>query len=459
MKGTTYKRCGCKDLRTGRQLNQNCPDLAKRRHGAWMFDTRIDTTDVPGRRLKRGGYDTETRAAEALDLVRDLVKLAAGDAMLRGRIGDMIFDQSKRGGQLPTVEDVQRRIGLRRSVELSETFGVAWTAWLAGKRKLRESSHARYAQIGKHWILPVLADIPLDHINGEHCVMVFERIQMFNEEIEAAAAAGRAPELIGDVREVRKAIGVTSQHRVFSALRAFLNYAWKKAHKITFNPIYAVELEPESHEVPLVWDAQQVAHFLSFHADDRLIFLWRLALLRGFRRGELAGMAAGDMDASEATITVNVTLLQIAGRLVWGKPKTRAGERIVDLDTDTVEAGKAHLGRRESEREAAAEGWQESGRMFTREDGSPVNPDYVTKRFKELASAAGLPVIKFHGARHTAATLMFDADIDIKVVQEVLGHSNSAVTRDTYTHVRRQRHREAADRVVTLLQQQPAIRQ
>jgi integrase len=452
MKGKTYKRCGCKDPRTGKQLNQNCPDLPKRRHGTWMFDTRIDTSAILARRLKRGGYDTETAASDALDLVCDLIKLAGSDGATRRRIGDLIFDQSKRGGQLPTVEDMRRRIGARGSLERSETFGEAWAAWIAGKRKLRESARVRYKQIGTHWLLPVLTDMPLDHITGEHCEMVFERVEMFNEEIEAAAAQGRKPVLPGDVRRVRKYVGVATQHRIYAALRVFLNHAWKKAHKITFNPVYAVELEPETREAPLVWDAGQVVRFLEHTTDDPLHFLWRLALLRGFRRGELAGMADDDLDVDERVITVNVALLQIGGRLVWGRPKSKAGERVVDIDEDSVTAGKAHRARRKRERLAAGEAWQESGRMFTREDGTPLNPDYLTRRFKELAGATGLPVIKFHAARHTAATLMFDADIDIKIVQETLGHSTSVITRDIYTHVRRQRHRDAADKVVTLLQ-------
>ncbi|HEV2373536.1 MAG TPA: tyrosine-type recombinase/integrase [Streptosporangiaceae bacterium] len=80
-----------------------------------------------------------------------------------------------------------------------------------------------------------------------------------------------------------------------------------------------------------------------------------------------------------------------------------------------------------------------------------VDAEWVSRRFKALAKAAGLPVIRFHAARHSAVSLMFDAGVDVKIVQEVLGHSTSAITRDTYTHVRRKRHQDAADQTVTLL--------
>jgi hypothetical protein len=110
-------------------------------------------------------------------------------------------------------------------LDKSATFGEAWPAWLAGKRRLRPSARNSYEQIGRKWLLPVLADIPEDQLTGEHCAMVLERIEMFNEEIEAAMAEGRKPELPGDVRQRAKLVGVATQHRVYAALRAFLNHA------------------------------------------------------------------------------------------------------------------------------------------------------------------------------------------------------------------------------------------
>jgi integrase len=456
-KWSTPKRCYCKDS-SGRELGRTCPKLDRRHHGIYGYDTRIPSSR--GRReLRRFGFATQKEAGNAAALVWELIGLGRDDARTQARIGGEIFKRTSHGGELPSVEDVRRRLGLGRPLDSSETFGEAWAAWLAGKRKARPSYANSLAQIGRNWLLPVLADVALDRVNGEHCAMVFERIEMFNEEIEAARAGKRAPVLPGDVRERAKLVGVATQHRVYAALRVFLNHAWKRRHVIPFNPVYAVELEPETRDAPLVWDAGQVGQFLAHTADDRLHFLWRLALVRGFRRGELAGMADDDFDAAEATVTVNVALLQIGGRLVWGKPKSKAGERVVDLDRGSVVSGKAHRSARRRERLAAGSAWEDSGRMFTREDGSPLSPDWISKRFKELAAAAGLPVIKFHAARHTAASLMFDADVDVKIVQEVLGHSTERITRDIYTHVRRQKHQAAAERTVALLPVPPAARE
>ena len=450
MKGSTFKRCTCPE---GRQ----CPKLEGRRHGVWYSDRRILTT-AGQRSWKRGGFPTQTEAGNLLQHADDLIRLAGGDRKIEAKIGDLIFDRTRRGGQLPPVEDVRRRLGLRRDPGAPQAFGEAWDAWLAGKRKARPSYIKWLGEIGRNWLLPVIKDIQLDHVSGESCALVFSRIDDINEEIDLAREQGRAPNVPEDIRKAAKHVGVSTQHGIYRALRAFLNYQWKKAHAIPFNPVYMVELEPAAHVAPLTWSPEQVARFLGFHEDHRLIFLWRLALLRGFRRGELCGMADDDFDEEEATITVNAALLEIGGKLVWGKPKSRAGERVVDLDQDSVTAGKAHRTRRKRERLAAGEAWAEAGLMFTNELGEPLRPDQVSATFKELAAEAGLPVIKLHAARHTAASLALEAGIDIKVVSDQLGHSTTTITRDTYQHVRRAQHRDAAEKVVALLAPKDAAR-
>jgi integrase len=153
---------------------------------------------------------------------------------------------------------------------------------------------------------------------------------------------------------------------------------------------------------------------------------------------------------------VNVALLQIGAKLVWGKPKTRSGERVVGLDAGTVEAGKAHQSRRRRERLAAGAAWEDSGRMFTTEFGAAINPDWISRRFKAMAVEAGLPVIKFHATRHTAATLALAAKVDTKVVSETLGHSTTRITEDLYQHVSVQMQVGAAETVVALLSERPA---
>jgi integrase len=447
---------GSSSSSSSKQLGAQCPDLSRRRHGTWCCEIRLDTT-TGRRKLKRSGFDLAADASAALDKIRDLVKLAGDDERARRKIGDMIFEKSARGGELPAVGDVRRRLGLRREdLGASDTFGAAWPAWLAGKKALRPSSAKRLGEIGDHWLIPVLADIAVDRITGEHCAMLFERIDLFNEEIEAAREEKRAPVLPGDVRQRARVIGVATQHRIYAALREFFNYHLKKTRVVVFNPVYAVELEPETRGPVRVWTPEQVGRFLECHRDDRLYWLWELALLRGFRRGELAGMADDAFDPAAALITVNVALLLVGSKLVWGKPKSRAGERVVGLDADSVREGKAHRSRRRRERLTAGPAWEDSGRMFTTGFGAALGPDWISRRFREMAAEAGVPVIKFHAARHTAATLALQAKVDVKIVSEQLGHSTERITRDLYQHVSVQMQVGAAETVRSLLPERKA---
>jgi integrase len=150
-------------------------------------------------------------------------------------------------------------------------------------------------------------------------------------------------------------------------------------------------------------------------------------------------------------VTVNVALVQVRGRLVRGQPKSKAGKRVVALDQGSVAAVRAHRTLLKRERLAAGDVWADSGRLFTDELGEPLNPDYVSRRFRELAKEAGLPVIKFHAARHTAAALALEAGVDIKIVSEQLGHSTTRIKQDLYQHVRHQVHADSAEKVVDLL--------
>ena len=97
--------------------------------------------------------------------------------------------------------------------------------------------------------------------------------------------------------------------------------------------------------------------------------------------------------------------------------------------------------------EAAENGkpWTDSGYVFTRSDGLPINPNYATTRFRILARRAGLPPVRLHDLRHGAASLAHEAGADLKTLQDLLGHSSIVFTADTYTSVLPQIQRRCAD--------------
>jgi len=419
-----------------------------------MFSIRIDTAAKTGRLLKRMGYETQGAASDARDHVRQLVKLAGDDAAMRRKIGDLIFERSKRGGQLPDVDEIRRRLGAGVELDAPNVAVRDWLEeWFAGKRKLKASVKRGYRSHLDHYLIPILGEIRLDRLRAEHISGMFDTIEEWNAEILASHEEGRAPHLPDDLRKRKKLVGIATQHRIRATLRGALNAAVKRPGMLAWNPCLAVELPPEKRDPARVWAPEQVAEFFDAADDDRLGLLYRVILLRGLRRGEACGLRWSDLDIASGHVRIAQTVLQIGGRIIFDTPKTRAGERWVSVGKDIARRFKAHRNLQRRERFAAGEAWLDHDLVFCRKDGRPLAPDRVSARFREIAAAAGLPVIKLHEARHTAATLGLEAGIDIKVMSDQLGHSTTRITEDLYTHVRMAVHDQAAEQIVSLIAQ------
>jgi integrase len=445
------KRCGCRDPETGKQLGNACPKLRQRHHGFYEAAPRIDTSQ--GRRkLHRSGFATATERDGFIERVRELVRLAEGDPGTRKRIGDLLFEVTRYGGQLPPAEDVRQRLALGRDLTASVTTGEWLETWHRGKRKLRESTARVYRGHLDNFLLPQLGHIQLDRLSAAHISAMFERIGEWNAEIARARAEDRAPVLAGDVHSRPVVTGTATQHRIYATLRNALAAAVRQ-RRIPWNPCAGVELAAETREPARVYAPEQVAAFLR-HAErqgDRLALLYRLVLLRGLRRGEACGLRWADLDLGRGEMRISRTVLQFGGKVTGGQPKTRAGERTVSVDAATIAMLKAHRRRQSAERLAAFGAYDDQGLVFAREDGTPVPPDYVSKHFAVLAAAAGLPRITLHMGRHTAASLALEAGLDIKIVSEQMGHSTTRITQDLHQHVRRSAAGEAAERVAGML--------
>ena len=173
---------------------------------------------------------------------------------------------------------------------------------------------------------------------------------------------------------------------------------------------------------------------------------------RSPRRAELAGLPWSETDLEAGLITVRETRPDDD----VDDPKSEAGQRTVALSADTVVLLRAWRKQQREERLAWGEGWRDSGLVFTREDGAPIRPAYLSEHFRLLVRKAGLPPIMLHDLRHGSATLGLAAGVDIKVVQEMLGHSTSAFTRDAYTSVVPEIATAAAEAVASIVPRKAA---
>jgi integrase len=203
---------------------------------------------------------------------------------------------------------------------------------------------------------------------------------------------------------------------------------------------------------PKVWDPATVRTFLDAVREDRLAALWLLVATTGMRRSELLGLPwrAVDLDAGQLVI---VQRLLIVDRKPAIRPsaKTEAGRRTIALDQATVAALRVHKRRQLEERLAWGEAWQDHGLVFTREDGTPLHPNWLTLRFSRLARQAGLPELTPHGLRHSYATAGIVAGVPVKVMSARLGHASVGITSDLYQHAIPALDAEAATKVADVI--------
>jgi integrase len=199
------------------------------------------------------------------------------------------------------------------------------------------------------------------------------------------------------------------------------------------------------------WTAAELRAFLEHVQDERLAALWMLAASTGMRRGEMLGLRWVDVDLDRGRVAVRQTLV-IAGRqVVISEPKTSRSRRSIALDPRSVAALRSWRAAQAAERLAWGAGWTDSGLVFTREDGTPIHPEWLSDAFEWRIKTAGLPRIRLHDLRHTHASLGLAAGVPIKVMSERLGHTSSSFTADAYQHVTPGLEEEAAATVARLV--------
>ncbi len=172
-----------------------------------------------------------------------------------------------------------------------------------------------------------------------------------------------------------------------------------------------------------------------------------LALTTGMRLGEILALQWPDLNLDNGTLQIRASVYHDGSQFQFTLPKTAKSRRRVLLSSVTIEALQRHRLRQQQERLALGEVWQTTyDLVFPNTIGGPMELNHFRRReFVPLLQKAGLPRIRFHDLRHTVATLLFAQHINPKVVSELLGHSDIAITLGLYGHVTPPMQQEAAN--------------
>lgn len=174
--------------------------------------------------------------------------------------------------------------------------------------------------------------------------------------------------------------------------------------------------------------------------------VFRLLAYSGMRIGEALALSWEDINFEDKIVDINKNLSQTKDSFVVSTTKTRSSNRIITLDDKTLYILKKwRLRQREL---LLTNGVTQINFIFTGYTGEMVYRTDVYQRSKRLADKAGLQNIGCHGFRHTHATILFEAGISPKEIQNRLGHSDISMTLDTYTHLTKHMEKSTVDKLM-----------
>lgn len=189
---------------------------------------------------------------------------------------------------------------------------------------------------------------------------------------------------------------------------------------------------------------EQARAFVSAVQGRRWGAAYLAAVALGLREGELLGLKWCDVDLEKRTLSVNQTVQRVlreegeGSSLQFCETKTASSRRTLSLSPWLVGVLKTHRVSQNIARLGAGSNWHDLGLVFATRIGTPIEKSNLYRDYKKILKEAGLPSIRVHDLRHSAATLLLAQGVHPRALMEQLGHSKIGTTMDIYAHVCRQ---------------------
>jgi integrase len=333
--------------------------------------------------------------------------------------------------QILTKAKRERDLGALVAYDERQTVAQYLTSWLDTVKSsgAKARGFVRYESDVRLHLIPAIGALKLAKLTPQHLQRLYA----------ATVDAGYSPASVAHLHAV---------------IHAALDQAVR--HNVVGRNVADLVKAPRAEASEMrILTKEQVEQLLVAAADDRLFALYLLAVRTGMRQGELLALQWADVDLEQHFCQVRHTLSYSTGA-TWHltAPKTKKSRRRVDLSPSVVEALRLHRHRQRVERLAAGADWNAADFVFCTPVGAPWRGTHIYARhFLPLLRRAKLPAVRFHDLRHTCASLLLQAHVDIKIVSELLGHSSVAITWDRYTHIAPSQKRDAASAMESLFSQ------
>jgi integrase len=359
------------------------------------------------------------------------------------------YDVPTEGGQRKTVfttvrgsrKDAERELRRRLSaidngthVDPSGlTVAEYIRAWLDNDTDLSPKTLERYRQLAERQIIPHLGAIKLQRLQSD-------RVKEWHKTLlKSGSSAG----------EALSARTVGHAHRV---LRRGIELA--RQDKKVFQNAAQSAPPPKVAEVKLeILDSTQIGDVLAKLEGHPVHPIAAVALATGMRRGEICGLAWSSVDLDRGVLKVERSLEETAKGLRFKEPKTSAGRRSIAIPTATVELLRVH---RRAQLElrlklGVGRGGDDDLVFPLLPNFSPWPPDKLSRDWGNVVRYRKLPRVSFHSLRHSHASALISAGVDVGSVSRRLGHSNPAITLKVYTHQFERGEQAALDAIAAVL--------
>ena len=316
-----------------------------------------------------------------------------------------------------------------------------------GSKELAPSTYKRYCRMLETRLLPYFGHFYINKIKPTDIMKFYDLLEKDTQLVRKKGNNG------SKTKKPLSGKTILEHHRL---LRAMLHKAvyWQL---IVANPAERVQPPKARKPKRKSYDDEQTKILLENlellpSEDTKYKVAIILTVFTGVRLGELMGLEWQDVDFKNGIISINRSSQYLADMGVFTKvPKTESSIREIAIPEFIISLLEEYKLWYEEQKSIYGELWTNSDRLFVQADGKPMHPSTISKWFVKYVGQIGLPVINFHGLRHTNASLLVAQNIDIAVISARLGHAQISTTLDFYVHPLLSHNRKAGYALENLL--------
>lgn len=316
-----------------------------------------------------------------------------------------------------------------------------------GSKELAPSTYKRYCRMLETRLLPYFGHFYINKIKPTDIMKFYDLLEKDTQLVRKQGNNGEK------TKKPLSGKTILEHHRL---LRAMLHKAvyWQL---IVANPAERVQPPKARKPKRKSYDDEQTKILLEnlellSSEDTKYKVAIILTVFTGVRLGELMGLEWQDVDFKNGIISINRSSQYLSDMGVFTKvPKTESSIREIAIPEFIVSLLEEYKLWYEEQKSIYGELWTNSDRLFVQADGKPMHPSTISKWFVKYVGQIGLPVINFHGLRHTNASLLVAQNIDIAVISARLGHAQISTTLDFYVHPLLSHNRKAGYALENLL--------